>query len=94
MNEPITTPEQYLHNHWPVALILLGIWAWISLSMIATLWIRHRHTTLPRKLIWTVILLVPAVGWVLYLGIFHTPPPNKPGETCTGGNYSGGAGHL
>jgi hypothetical protein len=88
------TPDQFLREHWHFALILLGICVWISLSMIATLWIKHSKASLYKKLTWTILLLIPGVGWILYLGIFQTPSPNKLGESAPVSEYFGGGHHL
>ena len=64
------------------------LWGLGSLSLILSLWIKHRNDRITKKLFWTVILCVPLVGWLFYGGLFNYPsdPSVKPlGEQCSGG---------
>jgi hypothetical protein len=77
-------------------IILIGFYAWISLGLIATLWLKHRHEKLGRKIQWTLVILLPPIGWILYLGLFKPPGvTDTPGIARgsmigDGGGYAGG----
>lgn len=63
--------REYVHHH--VAGVLIGLFCvWLSVSLIIRLWLVHKKDSLPRKLIWSLILSVPFFGWLLY-GAFYTP---------------------
>ncbi len=66
------TPET-LAAHWKLVAILCAISVSISLCLIANLWIRRRSDSLGRKLSWSIILLVPVIGWLFYAAFYHPP---------------------
>lgn len=49
-----------------------GIWAFISLSLVARIWIIHRRESFGKKLFWASVVLVPFIGWFFY-GAFFKP---------------------
>jgi hypothetical protein len=58
----------------PVLLIAFcALWAWISLCLIIRLWVVHRKASRTRKILWSMMLLVPLFGWFFYAGLFHVP---------------------
>jgi len=63
----------FRHDHPMVLLIIFAVCAWISLSLIARMWLVHRRAGLLKKLFWSVALLVPPLGWIFY-GAFFRPP--------------------
>jgi len=60
-------------QHPIVMLLLVAVWAWVSLSLLSRMWVVHRRTGLLKKLFWSVVLLVPLLGWIFY-GAFFQPP--------------------
>jgi hypothetical protein len=62
-----------LSHHRVAAVILTGVWAWISLSLIARMWLVHRRARFIKKLFWSFVLLVPIAGWIFYGALFHPP---------------------
>jgi hypothetical protein len=87
--------ESLLQNR-TVAIVLLAISVWISLSLIARLWFIHRQRSFMAKLIWSIVLLVPLFGWIAY-GAFFAPPSvssnRAPTEHSRDAMYGGG-GHV
>ena len=45
----------------------------ISGRLILTLWLRHGQDSGVKKMFWSLVLLIPVFGWVMYGG-FHKPP--------------------
>jgi hypothetical protein len=58
-------------------LILIMLTVLVSGGLIIHLWVRHPVDTVLKRLIWSVVLLLPFVGWILY-GAFYSPPPVQP----------------
>jgi hypothetical protein len=58
-----------------VTSVVVGGSTVIALLCLPSVW-RTRHSVW-RQIIWTVILLIPVMGPVLYAGLFE-PPPVKP----------------
>ena len=49
----------------------------ISATLILRLWCVHRHDRFIKKFFWSVVLLLPLIGWTFY-GAWYTPlPPNS-----------------
>jgi len=44
--------------------------------MMANLWYTHRRDSMVKKLLWSLVLCVPFVGWIFY-GAFYTPLPEN-----------------
>ena len=49
----------------------------ISAALILSLWVCYRRDTILKRLGWSLVLLVPVIGWVLYGGLYR-PPPVQP----------------
>ena len=63
--------REYAHHH--IADIVLFLFsAWLSLSLIARLWLKHRGDPVLKRLLWSIALCVPFFGWLAY-GAFYTP---------------------
>jgi hypothetical protein len=60
--EPLSLPEK----------IALFFCLYVSLCLIARLWLRHRKDHVQKKLLWSMVLLIPVFGWVFF-GAFYTP---------------------
>jgi hypothetical protein len=52
--------------------IPIFLWVWISLSLLAHLWIAHRKDPFFKKLRWSPVICFPFFGWIFY-GAFYTP---------------------
>ena len=60
----------------PLVLFLLLLLSFgISGHLIIRLWSRHRDASILRKMFWSLVLLVPVCGWILYGGLFRIPSP-------------------
>ena len=69
---------------------LIAAWAWISLTLIARLWVLHPECSSAKRISWSLILLVPLFGWIFYAGFFKAPPvtdsPLTSGPGADGGS--------
>src|SRR5712672_1345310 len=59
--------------HWKLAVALFIVCEGFSLCLIARLWVARRKLSVIQKLAWSVVLLVPIVGW-LFFAAFRQPP--------------------
>jgi uncharacterized membrane protein len=48
----------------------------VSLCLIVQLWLTHHNDSMLRKLFWSLVLLVPLIGWVFYGGFYRPPQPD------------------
>jgi hypothetical protein len=80
---PMFAPTATLSPNERIAFILCLIF---SGYLITRLWRVHVHDRFSRKLLWSLILLVPVIGWVFY-GAWYTPLPSN----TTGAPRSPGA---
>jgi hypothetical protein len=80
----------FLAEHSHVAVAAVAIWAFVSLCLIARLWLIHSSGGAGTKLVWSLILLIPVVGWILYAGFYHAPEASGvPASTEHSANFSG-----
>jgi hypothetical protein len=70
---PMFPPTATLSHNEKIA---LGLCLIFSAYLIARLWRMHTHDRFSRKLLWSLILLVPVIGWVFY-GAWYTPLPSN-----------------
>ncbi len=69
-------------------LILAGLAVWISSILVVWIWVKHRDVSTPRKLLWTLVVMIPPLGWMLFWGFFR--PPGRTGyETPDSITHSG-----
>lgn len=61
----------------PVTIAAATLSGLISAVLILTLWVRYRHDHVLKRLGWSLVLLVPVIGWVFYGGLYR-PPPIQP----------------
>jgi len=61
----------------PVTIVAATVSGMISAALILSLWVRSRHDHLLKRLGWSLVLLVPVIGWVFYGGLYR-PPPVQP----------------
>jgi hypothetical protein len=68
------TPLFDLLTAHPTGSVVIGaVCLFVSLCLIARLWLRHAKDSLLRKLFWSVVLLIPLIGWIFYGGFYHPP---------------------
>lgn len=78
--------REWIHHH-ILGFMLIMFCAWLSLSLIVRLWLKHPNDSLLKKIFWSFVLCVPYGGWIFY-GAFYTPlsendvrvPPNLYGH--------------
>ncbi|NKB67378.1 MAG: hypothetical protein GKR89_09985 [Candidatus Latescibacteria bacterium] len=64
--------KEYIH------LTLILIWSLISLLLIIHLWRRpSQEGGWLKRSFWTLVLLIPVLGWIFYGGFYRPPGPNK-----------------
>ena len=61
----------------PITIAATTVSGLISAALILFLWVRHRRDTVLKRLFWSLVLLVPVIGWVFYGGLYR-PPPIQP----------------
>ena len=63
----------YLVAHRTLGICAFGVCAFVSLSLIARLWVLHRRAHAMSKAVWSVVLLIPVFGWLFFVA-FYRPP--------------------
>jgi len=64
----------------------------VSACLIVHLWWKGQDCSAAAKLLWTIVLILPVIGWVFF-ACFHNPPSVQPKELQ--GRFSGrGVGSL
>ena len=62
-----------IRNHPLLVIVLCALWAWVSITLMIRLWLVHCHASFVKKFLWSIVLLVPVLGWMLYAGLFRLP---------------------
>lgn len=65
------TPE-FLRTHWLGAAIVAAVCVWISFCLILRMWLVHRSAPVIKKLLWSLMLIVPFFGWLAFGAWFQT----------------------
>jgi len=64
----------------------------ISAFLIARLWMKKEGCSAIDRILWTIVLILPVIGWIFF-ACFHNPPSVQPKELQ--GRFSGrGVGSL
>jgi hypothetical protein len=63
----------FLLAHRTLGVVTAGVCAFVSLSLIARLWVLHQRARVIPKIVWSVVLLIPLFGWLCFAA-FYTPP--------------------
>jgi len=66
-------PAAWISQHPRATVWICALCLWISVVLILRVWLVHRRTQLGKKVIWSLILLVPLFGWIAYAGFFSMP---------------------
>ena len=69
------------------------LWITVSVTLIIILWRSHPNDSIPKKVLWTIILVIPLAGWLFYGGMYRSlnPGPSKSGDGDSGwGAQTGG----
>jgi hypothetical protein len=56
-----------------IAAALVALWAFVSLCIIARLWVLHPRDRLISKLVWSLVLLIPLFGWLFFAAFYRSP---------------------
>jgi hypothetical protein len=59
--------------HRPLGVVIAGICAFVSLSLITRLWVLHRRARTMSKIVWSVVLLLPVFGWLFFAAFYRAP---------------------
>jgi hypothetical protein len=78
----------------PTASVMVGAAClFVSLCLVARLWVVHAKDSVLRKLIWSFVLLIPLLGWICYGGFYHPPGYSSvPASTEHSAHISGNGG--
>jgi hypothetical protein len=72
MESPDRIIELVLSNP-RVAVAAGAVWMFVSLCLIARLWVVHRRDRIVAKLVWSLVLSIPFFGWIFFAA-FYRPP--------------------
>jgi uncharacterized membrane protein YgcG len=97
-------PAEFFEDHWVATSVALTVCLWVSICLILQVWIIHRRAAFIKKLSWSVMLLIPGLGWLAYGALFRIPSANDASSIgfwdTTGGDFGnydagghGGGGH-
>ena len=63
-----------IFRDWPwVPYVFWGLAVFLALSTVAKTWVASPAAPLARKFVWTVLLLIPYLGWVFWVAFFKMP---------------------
>src|SRR6266513_932718 len=86
--------------HWKLAVATLIVCEGFSLCLIARFWLTNPKISVVRKLAWSVILLVPVVGWLFFAAFCPAPSRDEHGghiehgSAAWGGTFGPGDHHF
>ena len=90
----------FLLAHWKLSVALLMIFEGFSLWLIARLWLTRRRLGVIRKLAWSMVLLIPVVGWLFFAAFCPAPARDEHGGhveyggAALGGTFGPGDHHF
>ena len=62
-------------------LVVVATCVYVSLCIIAHLWIRRRGDSVITKSAWSLVLLFfPVIGWLFYAAFYRPPKPRYDGD--------------
>jgi hypothetical protein len=68
-----TAIPEFFVGHPKLAILIAATCLFVSLCMIARLWVVHSTASLIKKVAWSIVLFVPALGWIFYGAFFRAP---------------------
>jgi hypothetical protein len=68
-----TLITDFLAGHPKTAVVIAAACVFVSLSLIARLWVTHSSASVLKKVVWSILLLVPLLGWIFYCAFFQVP---------------------
>ena len=80
----------FLLAHLKLVVALLIVSEGFSLCLIARLWLTRRKMRVIRKLAWSVVLLVPVVGWLFFAAFCPAPGRDEHGGNVEHGGAAWG----
>jgi hypothetical protein len=88
----------WLGGHPKVAVYVWGFCLYISVCLILRIWIIHRRAGFLRKMVWSLIVLIPLFGWLAYGGCFrpletNSNPCPREHDWASGSGEGGGGFH-
>jgi|GEM_PF-6323422 len=66
-------PQGFFAAHWLAMAVCCGACFWVSLCLIIRMWFVHHRAGVIKKVLWSIMLLVPVFGWLAYGAWFHLP---------------------
>jgi hypothetical protein len=66
---------EFLVSHRTIGVAAGGICIFVSLCLIARLWVLHRRARAVSKIIWSIVLLIPFFGWLFFVAFYRPPEP-------------------
>ena len=90
----------YLLVHWNLAVVLLIVCEGVGLCLVARFWVTRRKLSVLYKLAWSVVLLVPIVGWLFFAAFCQAPRRDEHGghvehgSAAWGGDFGPGPHHF
>lgn len=76
-------------------IIVIGVLELVTLIVIVRLWLCRRHRLIPR-ILWSIVLVVPVLGLLMYAFLASGEPEKNPGrmdsQADTDAFYGGGGG--
>jgi ABC-type amino acid transport system permease subunit len=64
---------EFFVAHRAIGIVAAAICAFVSLCLIARLWILHRRARAVSKIVWSIVLLIPVFGWLFFAAFYRLP---------------------
>lgn len=58
----------------PVTFAAATVAGLIGAALILSLWVRYPRDAVLKRFFWSLVLLVPVIGWIFYGGLYRSPP--------------------
>ena len=68
-------PAGWISEHPIAATIIVALWLWVSLCLIIHMWMTRTDAPAFKKVRWSLLILVPIVGWTVYPACFERLSP-------------------
>jgi len=62
-----------LMAHQALGVIAIAACVFVSLCLIARLWVLRRSESVLSRLVWSFVLLLPILGWLFYAAFYRAP---------------------